>query len=86
MVSVSDISLNAERSTTIETLLESKFQPTRTVVLSFGFDEESSGFHVSHDLIITIQFCIRALTKLIIRVLASLVRTLKVSMVKMALR
>ncbi|KIM44930.1 hypothetical protein M413DRAFT_442904 [Hebeloma cylindrosporum] len=30
---------------TIETLLEFKFKPTRTVVLSFGFDEESSGFH-----------------------------------------
>ena len=33
--------------TTIETLLEAEFQPTRTVVLSFGFDEESSGFHVN---------------------------------------
>ncbi|KAF8963426.1 hypothetical protein BDZ97DRAFT_1661730 [Flammula alnicola] len=29
---------------TIETLIEAKFQPTRTVVLSFGFDEEASGF------------------------------------------
>jgi len=80
------MSLNVKRSSTIETLLESKFQPTRTVVLSFGFDEESSGFHVSNDLIIPIQFRIGALTKLIIRVLASLVHTLKVSMAKMALR
>jgi hypothetical protein len=80
------MSLNVGHSSTIETLLESKFQPTRTVVLSFGFDEESSGFHVSHDLIIPIQFRIGALTKLIIRVLASLVHTLKVSMAKMALR
>ncbi|KAF8909393.1 carboxypeptidase S [Gymnopilus junonius] len=29
---------------TIETLIASKFQPTRTVVLAFGFDEEASGF------------------------------------------
>ncbi|KAJ7154545.1 carboxypeptidase S [Mycena filopes] len=31
--------------TTIEVLLEKKFAPTRTVVLSFGFDEESGGYH-----------------------------------------
>ncbi|PIL24979.1 hypothetical protein GSI_12866 [Ganoderma sinense ZZ0214-1] len=29
----------------IESLLESGFQPTRGVVLGFGFDEETSGFH-----------------------------------------
>ncbi|PPQ79239.1 hypothetical protein CVT25_002805 [Psilocybe cyanescens] len=29
---------------TIETLIKAEFQPTRTVVLSFGFDEESAGF------------------------------------------
>ena len=34
-------------SSTIESLLEAKFQPRRTVVLAFGFDEESSGFQVS---------------------------------------
>ncbi|EIN04703.1 carboxypeptidase S [Punctularia strigosozonata HHB-11173 SS5] len=28
---------------TIETLLEHKFQPTRSIVLSFGFDEEAGG-------------------------------------------
>ncbi|KAJ7034591.1 hypothetical protein C8F04DRAFT_956270 [Mycena alexandri] len=31
--------------TTIEVLLEKKFAPTRTVVLSFGFDEEGGGIH-----------------------------------------
>ena len=30
----------------IETLLENRFQPTRTVVLAFGFDEEAGGFYV----------------------------------------
>ncbi|KAF9485495.1 carboxypeptidase S [Pholiota conissans] len=29
----------------VETLIGAKFQPTRTIVLSFGFDEESSGYH-----------------------------------------
>ncbi|KAM5533864.1 hypothetical protein V8D89_012527 [Ganoderma adspersum] len=29
----------------IESLLEAEFQPTRSVVLGFGFDEETSGFH-----------------------------------------
>ncbi|KDR80513.1 hypothetical protein GALMADRAFT_60610 [Galerina marginata CBS 339.88] len=29
---------------TIETLIDSKFQPARTVVLAFGFDEEAAGF------------------------------------------
>ena len=33
-------------SSTIESLLEVKFQPRRTIVLAFGFDEESSGFQV----------------------------------------
>jgi Gly-Xaa carboxypeptidase len=32
----------------IESLLESKFEPARTVVLSFGFDEEASGIYVRH--------------------------------------
>ncbi|KAJ7306860.1 carboxypeptidase S [Mycena albidolilacea] len=31
--------------TAIEVLLEKGFAPTRTVVLSFGFDEEGGGFH-----------------------------------------
>ena len=31
---------------TIESLLERNFQPTRGVVLAFGFDEEVSGLHV----------------------------------------
>ncbi|KAJ7670374.1 carboxypeptidase S [Mycena rosella] len=31
--------------TSIEVLLEKKFAPTRTVVLSFGFDEEAGGYH-----------------------------------------
>ncbi|KAJ7636725.1 carboxypeptidase S [Roridomyces roridus] len=31
--------------TTIELLLENDFKPTRTIVLSFGFDEEAGGFH-----------------------------------------
>lgn len=30
----------------IETLLENSFEPTRSVVLSFGFDEEASGLYV----------------------------------------
>lgn len=33
-------------SSTIESLLEAKFKPRRTIVLAFGFDEESSGFEV----------------------------------------
>lgn len=31
----------------MESMLENKFQPTRTVVLASGFDEETSGLHVS---------------------------------------
>ncbi|KAF7318359.1 Carboxypeptidase S [Mycena chlorophos] len=31
--------------TTIEVLLEKGFKPTRTIVLSFGFDEEAGGYH-----------------------------------------
>ncbi|KAJ7245403.1 hypothetical protein B0H12DRAFT_1127803 [Mycena haematopus] len=31
--------------TTIESLLETGFAPARTVVLSFGFDEEAGGYH-----------------------------------------
>jgi Gly-Xaa carboxypeptidase len=30
---------------TIETLLEKDFKPTRSIVLSFGFDEEASGVY-----------------------------------------
>ncbi|KAH8882921.1 carboxypeptidase S [Thozetella sp. PMI_491] len=30
---------------TIELLLEGRFEPRRTILLSFGFDEESHGFH-----------------------------------------
>jgi Gly-Xaa carboxypeptidase len=32
--------------TAMESMLENKFQPTRTVVLASGFDEETSGLHV----------------------------------------
>ncbi|KAJ7742132.1 hypothetical protein DFH07DRAFT_44200 [Mycena maculata] len=31
--------------TTIEVLLEKNFAPTRTIVFSFGFDEEAGGYH-----------------------------------------
>jgi acetylornithine deacetylase/succinyl-diaminopimelate desuccinylase-like protein len=31
----------------IESLLENGFVPTRTVVMAFGFDEEASGIYVS---------------------------------------
>lgn len=31
----------------VETLLEADFRPKRTVVLAFGFDEESGGYEVS---------------------------------------
>jgi Gly-Xaa carboxypeptidase len=34
-------------SAAVETLLQNNFSPTRTVLLSFGFDEEISGFLVS---------------------------------------
>ncbi|KAI5124192.1 hypothetical protein M0805_005043 [Coniferiporia weirii] len=34
----------------IETLLNAKFQPTRKVVLAFGFDEEVSGLYGAHEL------------------------------------
>ena len=37
----------AWNSSAIETLLEAKFKPRRSIVLAFGFDEESSGFEVS---------------------------------------
>ena len=30
---------------TVETLIENGFKPTRSIVLSFGFDEEASGLH-----------------------------------------
>lgn len=30
----------------MENLLQKKFEPRRTVVLSFGFDEESGGYQV----------------------------------------
>jgi acetylornithine deacetylase/succinyl-diaminopimelate desuccinylase-like protein len=32
---------------TVETMLENKFTPQRSVVLAFGFDEESGGLHPS---------------------------------------
>ncbi|KAF7338838.1 Carboxypeptidase S [Mycena sanguinolenta] len=32
--------------TSVESLLEAGFAPTRTVILSFGFDEEAGGYHV----------------------------------------
>ena len=34
------------RRSSIETMLENGYKPTRTVVLAFGFDEESGGVHV----------------------------------------
>ena len=34
------------RRCAIETMLENGYKPTRTVVLAFGFDEESGGVHV----------------------------------------
>ena len=37
--------LNCDHRSTIETLLEQGFKPTRGVVLTFGFDEEVSGLH-----------------------------------------
>jgi len=40
------IDLWVSRST-VETLLEKDFQPKRSVVLAFGFDEETSGLFVS---------------------------------------
>ena len=36
-----------DNSSAIESLLEAKFKPRRSVVLAFGFDEESSSFEVS---------------------------------------
>ena len=36
-----------DNSSAIESLLEAGFKPRRSVVLAFGFDEESSGFQVS---------------------------------------
>jgi acetylornithine deacetylase/succinyl-diaminopimelate desuccinylase-like protein len=35
-------------SSSVETLLEKNFKPTRTIVLAFGFDEEASGTHASY--------------------------------------
>lgn len=37
--------------TAIETLLERGFVPSRTVLLAFGIDEESSGFRVCYVLL-----------------------------------
>lgn len=36
----------------VESLLEKGFQPTRTVVLAYGFDEEVSGHRVCIDLLV----------------------------------
>ncbi len=38
-------------SSSVETLLEKDFKPTRTIVLAFGFDEEAGGFQASHTLL-----------------------------------
>ena len=35
----------------VETLLEKDFKPTRTIVLAFGFDEEASGLQASNTLL-----------------------------------
>ena len=40
----SDI-LNPPLRSTIETLIQASFHPARTIVLSFGFDEEIGGFN-----------------------------------------
>ncbi|KAH9066868.1 hypothetical protein EDB87DRAFT_466588 [Lactarius vividus] len=37
-------------SSSVETLLERGFKPTRTIVLAFGFDEEASGFQGAQSL------------------------------------
>ena len=39
--------LTSKRST-IESFLETQFQPARTILLAFGFDEESDGLNVSN--------------------------------------
>ena len=44
----------------METLLGAGFQPTRKIVLSFGFDEEVSGVYVR---ITTFSNCIQTLTR-----------------------
>ena len=36
------------RSSSVETLLEKNFKPTRTIVLAFGFDEEATGMEASN--------------------------------------
>lgn len=44
----------------MENMLENKFQPTRTVVLASGFDEETSGLHVrtsTHSLTTRLNYC-----------------------------
>ena len=35
-------------SSSVETLLEKDFKPTRTIVLAFGFDEEAGGLEASN--------------------------------------
>ncbi|KAI9453418.1 carboxypeptidase S [Lactarius psammicola] len=37
--------------TSVETLLEKNFKPTRTIVLAFGFDEEASGLQASNTIL-----------------------------------
>ena len=32
----------------LESLISHEFEPSRSIVLAFGFDEEASGTHVSH--------------------------------------
>lgn len=47
VLQTSPIFIDCFHRSTVETLLEKGFFPTRTVVLAFGFDEETSGLFVS---------------------------------------
>jgi hypothetical protein len=40
--------LNPPERSAVETLIENGFKPTRTIVLAFGFDEETSGLQVGY--------------------------------------
>lgn len=42
-----DINCELDARTTVETLLEHGFEPTRTIVLAYGIDEERGGISVS---------------------------------------
>lgn len=42
-----DFKCELDIRTTVETLLEHGFEPTRTIVLAYGIDEERGGISVS---------------------------------------